>query len=34
MERLTEAAGDGWSERMDREPDSHAQLSAGSKKRD
>lgn len=26
------AAGDGWSERMDREPDSHAQLSAGSKK--
>lgn len=36
MEGLTEAAaaaaGDGWSERMDREPDSHAQLSAGSKK--
>lgn len=36
MEGLTKAAaaaaGDGWSERMDREPDSHAQLSAGSKK--
>lgn len=26
------AAGDGWSERMNRDPDSHAQLSAGSKK--
>lgn len=26
------AAGDRWSERMNRDPDSHAQLSAGSKK--
>lgn len=30
---MTEAAaGDRWSERMNRDPDSHAQLSAGSKK--
>lgn len=30
---MTEAAaGDRWSERMNREPDSHAQLSAGSKR--
>lgn len=29
---MTEAAaGDRWSERMNRDPDSHAQLSAGSK---
>lgn len=28
------AAGDRWSERMNRDPDSQAQLSAGSKKRD